>query len=91
MLGAEMNQWIPSNGSDGQAFIDEWCSRCKRDARSDCKILAESFIGEVKEWVEHDDGRVECTAFVEIGSASPAPRMPFDDRTVDMFAERAPT
>lgn len=27
--------------------------------------------GEAKEWIEHDDGRTECTAFVPLGAAQP--------------------
>lgn len=25
-------QWIPSNGAEGHQFINDWCSRCDRDA-----------------------------------------------------------
>lgn len=25
-------QWIPSNGTEGNQFINDWCSRCARDS-----------------------------------------------------------
>ena len=88
-------QWIPSNGTEGHMFIESWCGNCVRDAlcngtKSDkddfddgelCPILAASFRGEAKEWIEHDDGRCECTAFVEFGRPVPA----VDDMTMDLF------
>lgn len=91
-----MKQYIPSNGMEGEAFICGWCANCARDAICNgsksafddcadedlCSILAASFRGEAKEWVEHEDGSTECTAFVELGK--PLPRS--DDKTVDMFA-----
>jgi hypothetical protein len=89
-------QYIPSNGDAGYAFICAWCEACARDAPSNgskqfddcddselCQILAASFRGEAKEWIEHDDGRTECTAFVPLGAAQPQR----DDRTIDMFGE----
>jgi hypothetical protein len=89
-------QWIPSNGTEGHQFINDWCSRCARDSVCNgqktfddcddselCQILAASFRGDAKEWIEHDDGRTECTAFVPLGAAQPQR----DDRTIDMFGE----
>ena len=78
-------QWIPSNGTEGQQFINDWCGNCARDAVCNgtksayddvpdselCPILAASFRGEAKEWIEHDDGRTECTAFVPVGDVAP--------------------
>lgn len=26
------HQWIPSNGTEGHQFINDWCSMCARDA-----------------------------------------------------------
>lgn len=78
------HQWIPSNGTEGHQFINDWCSKCARDAVSNgqktfddcddselCQILDASFRGDAKEWIEHDDGRTECTAFVPLGAAQP--------------------
>jgi len=48
-----------------------------------CPILAASFRGEAKEWIEHDDGRTECTAFVPMGYVVPQRC----SATQDMFGE----
>lgn len=90
------HQWIPSNGTEGHQFINDWCSKCARDAVSNgqktfddcddselCQILDASFRGDAKEWIEHDDGRTECTAFVPLGAAQPQR----DDKTMDMFGD----
>lgn len=89
-------QYIPSNATEGHGFIGQWCENCARDAVCNgsksfddcddselCPILAASFRGEAKEWIEHDDGSTECTAFVQIGDAVPQR----DDRTIDMFGD----
>ncbi len=89
-------QWIPSNSTEGHQFINDWCSRCARDSVCNgqktfddcddselCQILDASFRGEAKEWIEHDDGRTECTAFAPLCAAQPQR----DDRTIDMFGE----
>lgn len=77
-------QWIPSNGTEGHQFISDWCGKCARDAACNgqktfddcedsdlCQILAASFRGTAKEWIEHDDGRTECTSFVQMGDVAP--------------------
>lgn len=77
-------QWIPSNGTEGHMFISDWCANCARDLPSNgskpfddcddselCPILAASFRGEATEWIEHDNGRTECTAFVQMGDVVP--------------------
>jgi hypothetical protein len=89
-------QYTPSNATEGYAFIGQWCANCARDCPSNgsktfdecddsesCEILAASFLGEAKEWVEHDDGRTECTAFIQFGRPVPA----VDDMTLDLFAD----
>jgi len=45
-----------------------------------CEIIAASFRGQVKEWIEDDSGP-RCTAFVEAGK-----EVPFvDTKTLDLF------
>jgi hypothetical protein len=77
-------QWEPSNGSEGCAMIEGFCSHCERDkvmngtitdeqAQMDggyCQILSDSFIGPVKEWREVS-GEILCAAFVEQGDKVP--------------------
>lgn len=71
-------QWVPSNGSEGQDFVESWCMRCERDrairegvpaneCADDelCRILTSSFIGKVVEWRELPDGSLTCIGFSE--------------------------
>lgn len=67
----------PSNGSEGDYFIADWCARCLKyrtdDERdeSECDILTRSFwydLGDKEyptEWIVDDDGlsNPRCTAF----------------------------
>lgn len=78
-------QWIPSNGSVGDSFIDDNCGNCERDVGNDCKILAASFRGEAVEWRSTAQG-VFCTAFVKRGQPIPEPRCKY---TIDMFSNEA--
>ena len=77
-------QWHPSNGSDGETFINANCVHCTRDAAMNgskdeadcsdadyCHILSRSFREPVEEWRELPDGRLTCTAFVAIGDPVP--------------------
>lgn len=89
------SQYIPSNGTEGHSFIEDWCANCARDAVCNgsksvfddcddselCSILAASFRGAATEWREYEDGTVECTAFIPVGQPLPSA----DDRTLDMF------
>jgi len=88
-----IEQYQPANGSEGAEFVNAWCRRCQRDkamlegADFDecddnelCEIIAASFRGPVKEWVEDDSGP-RCTAFIEAGQAVPF----VDTKTLDLF------
>jgi hypothetical protein len=61
----------PSNGTEGQDFIDAFCSHCKRDASRDCPIVAATFLYAAddprypKEWVQDEVG-ARCTAFERV-------------------------
>lgn len=87
-------QYVPSNGTEGHAFLNAWCRNCARDRSMRegeevdecddselCPIIAASFRGEAAEWRELDDGRRICTAYVEAGQPIPA-RCP---NTLDLF------
>jgi len=87
--------YSPSNGTEGAIFFDAWCTRCARDkAMRDganfedcddnevCEIIAASFRGPVKEWVEDEKGP-RCTAFVEAGKPIPF----VDTLTKQLFEE----
>lgn len=86
-------QYLPSNGTEGESFFDSWCRYCQRDkamregADFDecddnelCEIIAASFRGPVKEWIEDDSGP-RCTAFVEAGQTVPF----VDTNTMSLF------
>lgn len=90
-------QYIPSNGTEGEAFFERFCRHCAKDRAMRegddydecdddelCEIIAASFRGEAVEWREMDDGEVKCIAFVEHGKQPPIARC---ERTVDMFDE----
>jgi hypothetical protein len=87
-------QYMPSNGTEGEVFWSEWCCQCSRDRAmregapiedcdddERCDILGASFRGEAKEWVYGTDGQPICTAFHEPGTPEPY-RCP---ATADMF------
>lgn len=92
-------QWIPSNGTVGYSFIEDFCTRCARDKamregapleecddNECCEILAASFRGEAVEWRRMPDGEVKCIAFVESFEGLPEPRCA---HTADMFGGAA--
>lgn len=86
-------QYLPSSGTEGGIFFDAWCRHCQRDkamregAELDecddnevCEIIAASFRGPVKEWIEDNHGP-RCTAFVEAGQPVPF----VDTKTMELF------
>ena len=94
-------KYQPSNGTEGEMFMDAWCSECQRDkpmregvdydecdADECCDILANTMAYDVddpeypSEWQFGEDGQPRCTAFVEAGTAIPAPRC---KHTIDLF------
>lgn len=88
-------RYMPSNGTEGEAFIAHWCGDCARDKAmsqgievdecdddEQCEILGASFRGEAQEWRRLGNGHLTCLAYVPAGEALPAPRCEF---TADMF------
>ncbi len=88
-------QYTPSNGTEGEMFIDSWCRHCARDKSMRdgepveecddeelCQILGASFRGEAKEWQYDKHGQPCCTAFVPVGQQVPAQRC---EHTTDLF------
>lgn len=71
-----MKPYRPSSGSEGRAFMADFCDRCERDRlfqespekHDGCSIAADTMALRVtdpeypKEWVEDRDG-ARCTAF----------------------------
>lgn len=58
--------YMPSNGTEGQIFINRWCETCEHDdedSKKYCEILNLSLCGEQqKEWV-YFENRPICTAY----------------------------
>lgn len=88
-------QWTPSNGTEGDEFIEHWCRRCSRDkamregADFDecddnelCETIAAAYRGQAIEWRELPSGQTICTSFVEHPQQTPEPRCA---HTADMF------
>lgn len=64
----------PSNGTEGDFFMAEFCFRCGRDTEEKpCKLLGNSLAYEIgdpeypKEWITDEEGS-RCTAFTLEGS-----------------------
>ena len=67
-------RYRPSNGTEGEIFMERWCARCWRDAafRADqgdsCPIAAATMAFDIDdpeypaEWIEDETGP-RCTAF----------------------------
>ena len=72
------SRYRPSNGTEGEIFMNHFCDRCSKDAKyretldgSDgCEILANTLVFEIddpeypKEWIRDEKGP-RCTAFEE--------------------------
>ena len=80
MTEAPLRFYRPANGTEGVAFFENWCTNCAKDAAMRegkeldecddsevCPIIANSFVGKVKEWVYDAQGFPTCTAFEEYG------------------------
>ena len=53
--------YIPSNGTEGEIFMDEYCYNCYKYSK--CTILTGSMIGkQPKQWIYKDD-KPTCTSF----------------------------
>lgn len=67
----ELRPYQPSNGTEGEMFMERWCHRCMKDENQDCDIIARTFVYDVKdpdypkEWRWNGKGQPECTAFEE--------------------------
>ena len=82
-------RYIPSNGTEGEIFQQDWCYRCERDKELNgtcekenrdpgdddwCQILNASFRDETVEWRELEDGTTKCMGFVPMGEPIPPPK-----------------
>lgn len=65
-------KYRPSNGTEGDIFMDAWCGRCRHDDYDGgkyCPIIGRTMAHEINEadypteWQYGDDGQPKCTAF----------------------------
>lgn len=80
----------PSNGSEGEMFMDMWCARCTHDAafRADpnaadgCEIVANTMAMSARdpdyprEWQYSTDGQPICRAFQPKDATDRQPQIP---------------
>jgi hypothetical protein len=88
----QAHKYRPSNGTEGDCFIESWCDRCKRDEAyrsgegDSCPIVANTLALPIDdpeypaEWTYAANGQPICTAFEEVGTPDPP-----DPRQGDMF------
>ena len=82
----------PSNGSEGECFMAEWCSCCEHEWYSEeegCDILGNTMAFDIddpnypNEWRYNSEGKPICTAFqLKEGGWQETYRCPY---TIDMF------
>jgi len=100
MKTSVLRPYMPSNGTEGLIFHEEFCCLCERDkvmngsaslqeADNDpslfCDVLASSYReNEIPEWRLDDNDFPFCTVFVPVGDPIPTPRC---SRTLDLFEE----
>ncbi len=59
----------PANGTEGEIFMNRFCSNCKYDLDEDCDIILQSMINNIedpdypKEW-RYRKGKGICTKFL---------------------------
>jgi len=72
----DRQSYRPSNGTEGEIFMSQWCARCSRDrarregdAFDGCEIIFLTMAYDVddpsypKAWVQDDDGAPSCLEF----------------------------
>lgn len=71
-----MKKYQPSNGTEGEYFIDKFCMNCIHcdpdpNGKKQCDILCATFVYSVKdseypkEWVYNENDEPVCTAWVK--------------------------
>lgn len=76
----------PSNGTEGEWFVEHFCENCERERQwreeeiNPCEILGATFMFDVDdegyptEW-RYVEGKPTCTAFVPLGAQYPTTAM----------------
>jgi hypothetical protein len=73
-MACRIELYRPSNGTEGESFMGEWCYQCRRDTpKRPCSILTRTMAFDKDdkqyptEW-RYVGERPVCTAFVEKGT-----------------------
>lgn len=88
--GGTYRPYRPSNGTEGEIFMSDWCARCALanfdDPDRSCDINLRAMVHDVyekgypTEWQYSNGGVPICTAFTDI-----VPSEPRCEHTIDMF------
>ena len=90
LVNTTNKRYKPSNGTEGDLFISEWCNLCahyKDDNDDYCEILGLTFslnihhIDYPKEWIYDENEQPCCTNYLH-NTEKPKPRC---SKTIDMF------
>ncbi|MFA6278444.1 MAG: hypothetical protein WC622_16980 [Pedobacter sp.] len=67
-------RYQPSNGTEGEGFMGEFCDQCMHEKfchtqnhdDAQCPILNKSLLdGDVKEWIYDENDKPTCTSFIK--------------------------
>ncbi len=82
----DVTLYRPSNGTEGEIFMGQWCARCQHDDYHDggdgCPIIGNTMALAVdhpdypKEWREEGPQGPRCTNFLAEGAEPPIPVHP---------------
>lgn len=85
-----MGKYRPSNGSEGDWFMGQFCFQCS--AFPDCEILGRTMAYNITdpeypdEWQQDEEGAVTCTSFHDKKDDQPKPYR--CEATADLFEEK---
>lgn len=89
----EKAEWLPSNGTSGEAFYEDWCYECLKcpidpGAKNQCSYMRTAAIGDHNgQWYTDESGKPFCNAFKSrVGhNRERARKRRADDRQQDLF------
>ena len=64
-----MRKYIPSNGTEGEIFMDKFCDRCFYDHNENCEIIVGTMVYDLEdneypeEWTYDENDQPICTKF----------------------------
>ena len=95
-------KYRPSNGTEGEWFMEEWCGRCQ--IKGICKIWPQTFLYHItdpeypSQWIYDENGAPICVSFRDAGEVRRQRResgrcdetmpLPFDNPTLRPGVEK---